>query len=132
MADEAVAETFAQLLRRGEAVEDPAAWAWRTAFRIAAADRAIEKAPLESDNYVIKGSVYRNLAKAGGAKSNIFIAAALYRQALGLNRLNLHALRDLIDCHLMLGDERRARYYINRYLSLVDDPKIEAIRRNIR
>jgi RNA polymerase sigma-70 factor, ECF subfamily len=38
VADEAVAETFAQLVRRGEAVEDPAAWAWRTAFRIAAAE----------------------------------------------------------------------------------------------
>lgn len=38
VADEAVAETFAQLLRRGEAVHDPAAWVWRTAFRIAAAE----------------------------------------------------------------------------------------------
>lgn len=38
VADEAVAETFAQLLRRGEAVDDPVAWAWRTGFRIAAAD----------------------------------------------------------------------------------------------
>jgi RNA polymerase sigma-70 factor, ECF subfamily len=38
VADEAVAETFAQLLRRGEAVEDPVAWAWRAAFRIAAGD----------------------------------------------------------------------------------------------
>lgn len=38
VADEAVAETFAQLLRRGEAVEDPVAWAWRTGFRIAAGE----------------------------------------------------------------------------------------------
>lgn len=38
VADEAVAETFAQLLRRGEAVDDPVAWAWRTGFRIAAAE----------------------------------------------------------------------------------------------
>lgn len=38
VADEAVAETFAQLVRRGEAVDDPAAWAWRTAFRIAAGE----------------------------------------------------------------------------------------------
>jgi RNA polymerase sigma-70 factor, ECF subfamily len=38
VADEAVAETFAQLLRRGEEVVAPAAWAWRSAFRIAAAD----------------------------------------------------------------------------------------------
>jgi len=38
VADEALAETFAQLLRRGDAVEDPVAWAWRSAFRIAAAE----------------------------------------------------------------------------------------------
>ena len=38
VADDAVAEAFAQLLRRGEAVRDPAAWAWRTAFRIAAGE----------------------------------------------------------------------------------------------
>ena len=36
IANDAVAEAFAQLLRRGDAVRDPAAWAWRTAFRISA------------------------------------------------------------------------------------------------
>lgn len=36
VADDAVAETFAQLLRRGDEVRDPAAWVWATAFRIAA------------------------------------------------------------------------------------------------
>jgi RNA polymerase sigma-70 factor (ECF subfamily) len=38
VADEAMSEAFAQLLRRGNDVRDPAAWAWRTAFRIAAGD----------------------------------------------------------------------------------------------
>ena len=38
VADEAVAEAFAQLLRRGDGVDDPAAWAWRSAFRIAAGE----------------------------------------------------------------------------------------------
>ena len=38
VADEAVAEAFAQLLRRGEGVDDSAAWAWRSAFRIAAGE----------------------------------------------------------------------------------------------
>ncbi len=38
VADEAVAEAFAQLLRRGDGVADPAAWAWRSAFRIAAGE----------------------------------------------------------------------------------------------
>ena len=36
IASDAVAEAFAQLLRRGAAVRDPAAWTWRTAFRISA------------------------------------------------------------------------------------------------
>jgi RNA polymerase sigma-70 factor (ECF subfamily) len=38
IADDAVAEAFAQALRRGPAVRDPAAWVWRTAFRIAAGE----------------------------------------------------------------------------------------------
>lgn len=38
VADEALAEAFAQLLRRGDDVRDPAAWVWRAAFRLAAGD----------------------------------------------------------------------------------------------
>ena len=34
IASDAVAEAYAQLIRRGAAVRDPAAWVWRTAFRI--------------------------------------------------------------------------------------------------
>lgn len=34
IANDAVAEAYAQLLRRGSAVRDPAAWVWRTAFRV--------------------------------------------------------------------------------------------------
>lgn len=36
--DDAVAEAFAQCLRRGEAIRDPRAWVWRSAFRIAAGE----------------------------------------------------------------------------------------------
>jgi RNA polymerase sigma-70 factor (ECF subfamily) len=36
VATDAVAEAYAQLIRRGTAVRDPAAWAWRAAFRISA------------------------------------------------------------------------------------------------
>lgn len=38
IAAEAVAETFAQLIARGPAVKDPAAWIWRSAFRIASGE----------------------------------------------------------------------------------------------
>ena len=34
--DDAVAEAFAQLLRRGDEVRNPAAWVWTAAFRVAA------------------------------------------------------------------------------------------------
>ena len=36
LASDAVAEAFAQVLRRGDAVDDVEAWVWRGAFRIAA------------------------------------------------------------------------------------------------
>jgi RNA polymerase sigma-70 factor (ECF subfamily) len=36
IAADAVAEAFAQVLRRGAAIDDPARWVWRAAFRIAA------------------------------------------------------------------------------------------------
>lgn len=36
LASDAVAEAFAQVLRRGDAVDDVEAWVWRSAFRIAA------------------------------------------------------------------------------------------------
>lgn len=38
VADEAVAEAFAQLLRRGDVVQDLDAWVWRSAFLIAGGD----------------------------------------------------------------------------------------------
>ena len=38
VASDAVAEAFAQVLRRGEAVEDPERWVWRAAFKIASGE----------------------------------------------------------------------------------------------
>jgi RNA polymerase sigma-70 factor (ECF subfamily) len=38
IADDAVAEAFAQLLRRGDEVRSPELWVWRAAFRIAAGE----------------------------------------------------------------------------------------------
>jgi RNA polymerase sigma-70 factor (ECF subfamily) len=49
IADDAVAEAFAQLLRRGDEVRNPSAWVWTTAFRAAARElqqrRATEPDP---------------------------------------------------------------------------------------
>ncbi len=48
VADEAVAEAFAQAARRGDALTDPAAWVWRAAFRIAAGElHRIRREPTE-------------------------------------------------------------------------------------
>jgi RNA polymerase sigma-70 factor (ECF subfamily) len=38
VASDAVAEAFAQALRRGDAIQDPLRWIWRAAFRIAAGE----------------------------------------------------------------------------------------------
>lgn len=38
VANDAVAEAFAQALRRGDQVRDPLAWVWKAAFRIAAGE----------------------------------------------------------------------------------------------
>jgi RNA polymerase sigma-70 factor (ECF subfamily) len=38
VANDAVAEAFAQVLRRGDEVRDPERWIWRAAFRIAAGE----------------------------------------------------------------------------------------------
>ena len=38
VASDSVAEAYAQALRRGAAVNDPQAWVWRAAFRIAAGE----------------------------------------------------------------------------------------------
>jgi RNA polymerase sigma-70 factor, ECF subfamily len=46
IADEAVAEAFAQLLRRGDEVRNPGAWVWTTAFRVAARELQQRRATL--------------------------------------------------------------------------------------
>lgn len=50
LAGDAESEAFAQLLRRREAVRDPDAWVWRSAFRIAAGmlDERRRQTPLQA------------------------------------------------------------------------------------
>jgi RNA polymerase sigma-70 factor (ECF subfamily) len=49
VASDAVAEAFAQALRRGDAVRDPQAWVWRAAFRIAAGQMSSRREAGEID-----------------------------------------------------------------------------------
>lgn len=53
IASDAVAEAYAQVLHRGAAVRDPAAWVWRTAFRISA---GALKARRSGDRLAVVGS----------------------------------------------------------------------------
>jgi RNA polymerase sigma-70 factor (ECF subfamily) len=48
IANDAVAEAYAQVLHRGDAVRDPGAWTWRAAFRIAAGALKARSAPGEA------------------------------------------------------------------------------------
>ena len=54
LASDAEAEAFAQVLRRGEAVDDVAAWVWRSAFQIAAGLLAARSRP--NDLWSAEGS----------------------------------------------------------------------------
>ena len=49
VSDEAVAEAFAQALRRGDELRDPAAWVWRVAFKVASGEM---KSRAESEHLV--------------------------------------------------------------------------------
>jgi RNA polymerase sigma-70 factor, ECF subfamily len=53
VASDAVAEAFAQALRRGDAIREPERWLWRAAFRIAAGDLKDRgrRAPLVEEAY---------------------------------------------------------------------------------
>jgi DNA-directed RNA polymerase specialized sigma24 family protein len=48
LASDAEAEAFAQVLGRGDAVDDVAAWVWRSAFHIASGRRGGGRAPTVS------------------------------------------------------------------------------------
>lgn len=55
VASDAVAEAFAQCLRRGTEVRSPAGWIWRVAFRVAAGElqrRRRHEPPIDGDPYL--------------------------------------------------------------------------------
>ncbi|HEB12540.1 MAG TPA: tetratricopeptide repeat protein [Actinobacteria bacterium] len=93
-----------------------------------AADRAIAKSPLEADNYVIKGTIFRNLAKSGGDRHLLEDAAKLYKKALRLNPRNLFAMRNLAESYFLMGDRRKAARWLDRYLAIQDDPEIKELK----
>jgi RNA polymerase sigma-70 factor (ECF subfamily) len=123
IASESVAEAFAQALRRGPAVRDPAAWTWRAAFRIAAgalkARRAAEPIPDASrntgqlDRYADPDllAALRQLPDAQRAAVVLYYYADLpvreIAARLGSNGLAVRAnlSRGRRRLHLLLGDD---------------------------
>ncbi|MGH2392532.1 MAG: RNA polymerase sigma factor, partial [Candidatus Limnocylindria bacterium] len=53
LASDAVAEAFAQALRRGSGINDLPAWVWRAAFRIAAGE--LKRRPVAFDRIPERG-----------------------------------------------------------------------------
>ncbi len=56
VASDAVAEAFAQALRRGSAIRDVRGWIWRSAFRLAAGD--LKRRSRTSQGTIPEGSVH--------------------------------------------------------------------------
>ena len=81
LASDAEAEAFAQVLRRGAAVDDVAAWVWRSAFRIAAgllADRSNWTGPARVDaSSPVDGSVVEFLGLLAGLSAQQRACVAL-------------------------------------------------------
>jgi RNA polymerase sigma-70 factor (ECF subfamily) len=121
IASESVAEAYAQAIRRGSAVRDPAAWIWRTAFRIAAgalkSRRAGDRLPARPVEHVDRYAdpdlldALRLLPEAQRAAVILFYYADLPVSAiadrLGSNALAVRAnlSRGRRRLHALLGDD---------------------------
>jgi RNA polymerase sigma-70 factor (ECF subfamily) len=121
IASESVAEAYAQALRRGSAVRDPAAWTWRAAFRIAAGAmkdrRAGDRQPVRPIEHVDSYAdpdllvALRALPEAQRAAVILFYYADLPVSAiahrLGSNALAVRAnlSRGRRRLHALLGDD---------------------------
>lgn len=85
IASDAVAEAFAQVLRRGDEVRDPERWVWRAAFRIAAGElkeRRRSEVLATAGSYEMEESA-RDLVVALGALSERQRAAVVLHDAAG-------------------------------------------------
>jgi RNA polymerase sigma-70 factor (ECF subfamily) len=120
IASEAVADAYAQALRRGPVVRDPAAWIWRASFRIAAGalkarridERQLPEASRHIDRYEDSDllAALRQLPDAQRAAIVLFYYADLpvrdVARRLGSNGLAVRAnlSRGRRRLHDLLGD----------------------------
>jgi RNA polymerase sigma-70 factor, ECF subfamily len=85
VASDAVAEAFAQVLRRGDEVRDPERWVWRAAFRIAAGElkeRRRNEVPGTAGSYEMEEPA-RDLVVALGALSERQRVSVVLHDAAG-------------------------------------------------
>ena len=112
VASDAVAEAFAQVLRRGDEVHDPERWVWRTAFRVAAGEL---KRRRKSDVLTTEGSYEmeepaRDLIAALGALSERQRASVVLHDGAGYTAREVARIVNSTDAairvHLMRGRRR--------------------------
>jgi RNA polymerase sigma-70 factor (ECF subfamily) len=112
VASDAVAEAFAQLLRRGEGVRDPERWVWRAAFRIAAGElkhRGRNEVTVAEGSYQMEEPA-RDLVVALGALSERQRAAVVLHDAAGYPAREVAKIvgstEAAVRVHLMRGRRR--------------------------
>jgi RNA polymerase sigma-70 factor (ECF subfamily) len=113
VASDAVAEAFAQVLRRGDEVRDPERWIWRAAFRIAAGElkerRSIVETTAAIGSYEIEEPA-RDLVVALGALSERQRASVVLHDAAGFSAREVARIvgstEAAVRVHLMRGRRR--------------------------
>ena len=112
VASDAVAEAFAQVLRRGDAVRDPERWVWRAAFRIAAGElkeRRRSGVAVRQGSYEMEEPA-RDLVVALGALSERQRVAVVLHDAAGYPSKEvariIRSTEAAVRVHLMRGRRR--------------------------
>jgi RNA polymerase sigma-70 factor (ECF subfamily) len=112
VANDAVAEAFAQALRRGDAIRRPERWIWRAVFRIAAGELHARRREVHTDAetaYEMEEPA-RELLAALGRLSERQRAAVVLHHAAGYSVREVAAIIDstpaAVKVHLMRGRRR--------------------------
>lgn len=112
VAEDAVAEAFAQALRRGEEIRDPERWVWRAAYRIAAGELKERRPPPAlpiAASYEMEDSA-RDLVMALARLSERQRASVVLHDAIGYSAREVAAIINstpaAVRVHLMRGRRR--------------------------
>jgi RNA polymerase sigma-70 factor (ECF subfamily) len=112
VASDAVAEAFAQALRRGSALRDPERWLWRTVFRIAAGEmkeRGRRSVRMPEGSYEMEDATV-DLVAALATLSERQRSAVVLHHAMGFPTREIAAILGstpaAVRVHLMRGRRR--------------------------